>query len=198
MMDKILIETKFNYNRKGVNGGNAHRRAQMVRSYVQDYTLGWGTEGVRLLPYRFFETVKKCLDTLPEDNELTLEHYYLPYPEQKEGFTEELARREAIALGDLKKRIRASLELLITKLAADYDKGRNSSKLHKSVIDNLVNEAPIYRAMNSLFKDEQLDNVINGLEGLGRFEIQELRTNGSTRAKAVAEAQLFINVLSNA
>jgi hypothetical protein len=52
--------------------------------------------------------------------------------------------------------------------------------------------------MNSLLKDEQLDNVINGLEGLGRFEIQELRTNGSTRAKAVAEAQLFVNVLSNA
>ena len=195
-MDKILIETKFNYNRKGVNGGHAHRRAQMVRSYVQDYTLGWGTEGVRLLPYRFFETVKKCLDTLPEDNELTLEHYYLPYPEQKEGFTEEIARREAIAVGDLKKRIRASLELFITKLAADYGKGRHSSKLHKSVIDNMVNEAPIYRTMNSLFADVQLNNIIEGVEGLGRFEIHELRKDGSARARAVAEAQMLVNVLS--
>jgi hypothetical protein len=198
MMDKILIETKFNYDRKGANGSHTHRRAQMVRNYIHNYTLGWGTEGLRLLPYRFFETVKHCLDTLPEDNEFVLEHHYLPYPEQREGFTEELARREAIALDDLKKRIRASLELLITKLAANYDKGRHSSKLHKSVIDNLVNEAPIYRAMNSLFKDAQLDNVIEGLEGLGRFEVEELRKNGTTRAKAVAEAQLFVNVLSNA
>lgn len=197
-MDKILIEAKFNYDRKGVHGNQTHRRAQLVRNYIHNYTLAWGTEGIRLLPYRFFETVKHCLDTLPEDNEFILEHYYLPYPEQGERFTEELARREAIALYDLKKRIRASLELLITKLAADYDKGRHSSKLHKSVLDNMVNEAPIYRTMNSLFTDVQLNNVIEGVEGLGRFDIHELRTNGSTRARAVSEAQLLVNVLSNA
>lgn len=197
-MDKILMETKFNYDRRGIHGNQTHRRAQMVRNYIHNYTLGWGTEGLRLLPYRFFGTVKHCLDTLPEDSEFVLEHYYLPYPEQVEGFTEELARREAIAMRDLKKRIRASLELFITKLAADYDKGRHSSKLHKSVLDNMVNEAPIYRTMNRLFTDVQLNNIIEGVEGLGRFEVDELRKNGTTRAKAVAEAQLFVNVLSNA
>jgi hypothetical protein len=62
----------------------------------------------------------------------------------------------------------------------------------------MVNEAPIYRTMNSLFTDVQLNNIIEGVEGLGRFEIHELRKDGSARARAVAEAQLLVNVLSNA
>lgn len=193
-MDKLLIETKFNYDRKSPNAKHAAKRAQWVRNFIHEHTLAWGTDGIRLLPYALFESMKAALEDLPDDCEFDLEHYYIPYPAQEPEFAEELDRREFIAFADLKGRVRMSLELFINKVAADYSK----SRFHKSSLECLPEDAVIYRAFNNIFNNEHLAGVIAGLEGLGRFEIADLRRNGTTRAKAALEAEALLTVLSNA
>lgn len=210
-MKTLLVETKISYDRSHPNARDVNAMAGLTRTFIHRHTLAWGTDGVRALPVVMWDFFDKEVQSFKRDIHAKggdLQVYYIPYPhiEESSGNQKifnaqslELKRRCDLMESDLLTRVGLMLSNLRDRVKPDFTDGAAKlRRFHEETISGLDYEVELYSQLNSVLKNNALENILVNASKLAKYDVKAIRKEAAIRQEVYQKTVELVNLLSNA
>lgn len=207
----ILVDTKISYDRSHPNAKEVTAMVALARAFIHRHTLVWGTDGIRALPIPMWDDFNKEVQSFKKDIAAKggyLQVFYIPYPHNSKEevnndklygeLSLELLRRFDLMDRDLKMRIEHTVYDVNQRVIPDFvDGAAKLRRFHEETIRGLTYEVELFRKLNNVLKNNALENIVNGIAELSKYEVKAIRKDATIRHEVWQKTVDLLKLLSN-